>query len=71
MIIGILGLIFGLLGLNEARRLASATGESPARFGYRQARIGIVCAVIGILASATFLVYLLNNLDKYGIKFTG
>jgi zinc ribbon protein len=71
VIIGILGLIFGLLGLSEARRLASTMGENPARFGYRQARVGIACAVIGILASAAFLIYLLNNLDKYGIKFTG
>jgi len=71
IIIGILGLIFGLLGLSEARHLAAATGESPARYGYRQASIGIACAVVGILASAAFLVYLLNNLDKYGIKITG
>lgn len=71
VVIGILGLIFGLLGLGEARQLASTTGESPTRFGYRQAVIGILCAVIGIVASAAFLIYLLNNLDKYGIKFTG
>jgi len=70
IIIGVLGLIFGLLGLGEARRIAAATGESPARFGYRQATVGIACAVVGILASAAFLIYLLNNLDKYGIKFT-
>ncbi len=70
IIIGVLGLIFGLLGLSEARRMAAATAESPARFGYRQAIIGIACAVIGILASAAFLIYLLNNLDKYGIKLT-
>ncbi|MGI8687462.1 MAG: zinc ribbon domain-containing protein [Thermomicrobiales bacterium] len=70
IIIGVLGLIFGLLGLGEARRIAAATGENPARFGYRKAIVGIACAVVGILASAAFLVYLLNNLDKYGIKFT-
>jgi len=70
IIIGALGLIFGLLGLGEARRIAAATGESAVRFGYRQAIIGIACAVVGILASAAFLIYLLNNLDKYGIKFT-
>ncbi|MDQ2784887.1 MAG: zinc ribbon domain-containing protein [Chloroflexota bacterium] len=70
IIIGVLGLIFGLLGLGEARRTAAATGESPARYGYRQAAVGIACAVVGIIASAAFLVYLLNNLDKYGIKLT-
>jgi hypothetical protein len=71
IIIGVLGLIFGILGLGEARRLGVATRESPIRFGYQQARIGIACAVIGILGSAVFLIYLLNNLEKYGIKFTG
>jgi zinc ribbon protein len=71
VIIGVLGLIFGLLGLGEARRLGSMAGESPTRFGYRQASIGIACAVIGILASVAVFVYLLNNLDKYGIKITG
>ena len=71
IIIGVLGLIFGLLGLGEARRFAATTGDSPARFGYRQASIGIACAVVGILASAAFPVYLLNNLDKYGIKIGG
>ncbi len=70
VIIGILGLIFGLLGLSEARRIAAATGENRVRFGYRQAIIGIACAVVGIVASAAFLIYLLNNLDKYGIKLT-
>lgn len=70
VIIGALGLIFGLLGLGEARRIAAAMGENRVRFGYRQAIIGIACAVVGILASAAFLIYLLNNLDKYGIKFT-
>ena len=71
IVIGVLGLIFGLLGLSEARRFAAMTQESPARYGYRQARIGILCAMIGIAASAAFLIYLLNNLDKYGIKITG
>ncbi len=71
IIIGILGLIFGLLGWGEARRLAATTGESPLRYGQRQATIGIVCAIIGILASATILIYLLNNLEKYGIKISG
>ena len=71
IIIGVLGLIFSLLGLSEAKRLGATTGEPPARFGYRHASIGIVCAVIGILASAAFLIYLLNNLERYGIKITG
>ncbi len=70
VIVGLLGLIFGLLGLSEARRRSATTGESPVQFGYRQAIIGIVCAVAGIVASVAVLVYLLNNLDKYGIKFT-
>ncbi|MHB8645195.1 MAG: zinc ribbon domain-containing protein [Thermomicrobiales bacterium] len=70
IIIGVLGLIFGLLGRSEARRFAATTGEDPARYGYRQATIGIACAVFGMLASAAFLAYLLNNLDKYGIKLT-
>jgi hypothetical protein len=70
IIIGVLGLIFSVLGLGEARRLGATTGDSPARFGYRQARIGIACAIIGILLSTAFLIYLLNNLEKYGIKFT-
>lgn len=70
IIIGVLGLIFSVLGVGEARRVGAATGESPARFGYRQARIGIACAVIGILLSTAFLIYLLNNLEKYGITFT-
>lgn len=70
IIIGLLGLIFGLLGLGEARRLAATTGEGPARYGRRQAGIGIACAIIGIIASTAVLVYLLNNLDKYGIKIT-
>lgn len=71
IIIGILGLIFGLIGLSEARRIAAMTGESPLRYGQRQAWIGIVCAIAGIIASAAFLVYLLNNLEKYGIKISG
>ncbi len=71
IIVGVLGIIFGLLGLGEARRIAAATGESPRQYGYRQATIGIACAIFGILASAAFLIYLLNNLDRYGIKITG
>ncbi|MCA1669830.1 MAG: hypothetical protein LC793_21050, partial [Thermomicrobia bacterium] len=70
VIIGLLGLIFSLIGLNDARRLAATTGANPVRHGYRQAVIGLICAVIGMLLSIAFLVYLLNNLDKYGIKFT-
>ncbi len=71
IIVGVLGVIFSLLGLGEARRIASATGGNPAQYGRRQAIIGISCAIFGILASAAFLIYLLNNLDKYGIKITG
>lgn len=70
VIVGVVGLIFGLLGLRETRHFAAISGETPTRFGQRQAIIGVVCAIVGIAASVIVLVYLLNNLDKYGITFS-
>ncbi len=71
IIVGLVGLIFALLGLRETRRLALSGGESPQRYGQTQAIVGVVCAIIGIAASVIVLVYLLNNLEKYGIKISG
>ena len=70
VIVGLVGLIFGLLGVRETRRFAALHGESPGRYGQSRAIIGVVCAIVGIAASVIVLVYLLNNLDKYGITFS-
>lgn len=71
VIVGITGLVFGLLGWRDTHRFAAINGESPARYGRTQATIGIICAVVGIAASVAVLVYLLNHLERYGIKFSG
>ncbi len=70
ILIGIVGLIFSILGRSEARQRASIPGQPRADFGQTQAMIGIVFSILGIIASTIFLVYILNNLDKYGIHLT-
>jgi hypothetical protein len=70
IIIGVLGLIFSLLGLSEIRgreRSGYLTAPSADR---RQAVAGIICSIIGIAASSAFLFYILSHLDDFGIKLT-
>ncbi len=70
IVIGVLGLIFSLIGLNEIRRreqAGNAPYPSPDR---RQAVAGIICSIIGIAASSAFLIYILSHLDDFGIKLT-
>ena len=70
VVIGVLGLIFSLLGLNEVRRRERdfpVAMPSPDR---RQAVVGIICSIIGIAASSAFLLYILSHLDEFGIKLT-
>lgn len=70
IVIGVLGLIFSLIGLGEIRRRERdgyVVAPSPDR---RQAVAGIICSIIGIAASSAFLIYILSHLDDFGIKLT-
>jgi hypothetical protein len=69
IVIGITGLIFSLIALNEIR-LSVASPYVPPQSGRNQARTGLILSIVGIILSTLFLIYLLNNLDKYGIKLT-
>jgi hypothetical protein len=70
IVIGILGLVFSLIALNEVRQqgrngmvIASNTDRS-------KAIAGIICSVVGIIGSSAFLIYILSHLNELGIKFT-
>ncbi|MGI8856795.1 MAG: zinc-ribbon domain-containing protein [Thermomicrobiales bacterium] len=70
IVIGVLGLIFSLIGLNEIRR-RERSGYVPAPSAdRRQAVAGIICSIIGIAGSSAFLIYILSHLDDFGIKLT-
>ena len=70
ILIGILGIIFSAIALNEIRGFAARFPGTQPPNGKTQAQIGIALSIIGIIVSTIFLIYLLNNLDRYGIKIT-
>lgn len=70
IIIGLLGLIFSLIGLSEIRRREQSGYARAPSVDRRQAVAGIICSIIGIAASSAFLIYILSHLDDFGIKLT-
>ena len=70
IVIGVLGLIFSLIGLNEIRRREHAGSVPTPSADRRQAVAGIICSIIGIAGSSAFLIYILSHLDDFGIKLT-
>lgn len=64
-IIGITGLIFSLIGLNETRRNAHPAGGT--RTGRTLAIWGAILSLVGIALSLAFLIYVLNHLADFGI----
>lgn len=69
VIIGVLGLVFSLIGLSEIRRRERYGAATPGA-DRRQAIVGIICSIVGIAASSAFLIYILSHLDDFGIKLT-
>jgi hypothetical protein len=69
ILLGILGIVFSAIALSEMNRFASQFPDVPPQ-GKRQAQIGIALSIVGIVCSTIFLIYLLNNLERYGIKIT-
>lgn len=68
VVIGIIGLIFSSLALRDSGPL-SLPGLPPiVRPGRIEAMAGLICSIIGIIASTIFLIYILNNLEKFGVK---
>lgn len=70
IVIGIVGMIFSLIALNDIRVFQRQFGAATPYPGRGEARAGTICSAIGIILSTAFLVYILMNLERYGIKLT-
>lgn len=70
IVVGIIGLIFSLIALHDIRVFQRQFGAAAPYPGRTEAMAGAICAVVGIILSTAFLIYLLMNLERYGIRLT-
>jgi hypothetical protein len=70
ILLGLLGIIFSAIALGDIRRAAAQFPDAPPPDGKTRAQIGIALSIVGVILSTIFLIYLLNNLDRFGIKIT-
>jgi len=70
IVLGIVGLILSAIALSEMRRPVMAPDQSSPATNRSQAVAGLILSIIGIVSSTAFLIYLLNNLERFGVKLT-
>jgi hypothetical protein len=70
IVLGILAIIFSVIALNDIRAFQAQFPDSRPPDGKLQAQIGIALATVGIICSTLLLIYILNNLDRFGIRLT-
>ncbi len=57
---GILGLIFGIIALVMAKKATAVYLESPEQYtGYQNVKTGKILAIIGIILSSLYLIYVI------------
>jgi hypothetical protein len=70
ILLGILAIVFSVIAVNDIRGFEAQFPGSRPPDGKQQAQIGIALAIIGIIGSTLLLIYILNNLDRFGIRIT-
>lgn len=68
-IYGIVGLICGIIALILSRQARALYAQSPERYtqdSYNQLEIGRICAIIGIIVSLLFLIYITFMVILFG-----
>lgn len=70
IVLGVVGLILSAIALSEMRRPVMAPDQSSPATNRSQAVAGLILSIIGIVSSTVFLIYLLNNLERFGVKLT-
>lgn len=70
IVLGVVGLILSAIALSEMRRPVMAPDQPSPATNRSQAIAGLILSIIGIVSSTVFLIYLLNNLERFGVKLT-
>ncbi len=71
ILLGILGIVFSAIALNEMRNIPHQSGDGPIGSpGRGKAIAGIVCSIVGIVLSTLFLIYILQNYDIHSFTPT-
>jgi len=70
IVIGLVGLILSAIALSEMRRPVTIPDQPSPATNRSQAVAGLILSIIGIVSSTAFFIYLLNNLERFGVKLT-